>query len=81
MISSVAVAGWIAFIAFWVLLAAGWFAQELRVRGITVFLLLWIAGRFGLPHIPYGDALFMPLVAILDIALVFIVFKGDIRLH
>jgi hypothetical protein len=30
---------------------------------------------------PYGAALFSPAVAVLDIALVLILFKGDVRLH
>jgi hypothetical protein len=34
----------------------------------------------GLPLIPYGALLFSSWVAVLDIALVFIIFKGDVRL-
>ncbi len=64
--------------AFWALLGIGWFSNELGLRGTAVFLLLWLAGFFGLPFLPYGSALFAPYVAVLDIALVFAVFKGDI---
>jgi hypothetical protein len=42
--------------------------------------LLWLAGCFGLPYLPDGAAMFPPFVAVLDIALVFIIFKGDVRL-
>ena len=35
---------------------------------------------FGLPQVSFGAGLSTPLVAVLDVALVFIVFKGDIRL-
>jgi hypothetical protein len=35
---------------------------------------------FGLPHVSFGAGLSTPLIAVLDIALVFLVFKGDIRL-
>jgi hypothetical protein len=52
----------------------------LAARAIAVFLLIWIAGLYGLPHIPFGEALFSSFVAILDIALVFLIFKGDVRL-
>jgi hypothetical protein len=41
---------------------------------------LWLAGFLGLPYFTYGATLFSPFVAVLDIALVFIIFKGDIRL-
>ena len=37
---------------------------------------IWIAGFLGLPHVPYGAGLFVPLVAVLDIVLVFMVFEA-----
>lgn len=77
---SVSVAAWIAHVTFWVLLLYGWARQELELRGIVVFLFLWIAGLYGLPHSPFGAALFSSFVAMLDIALVFLVFKRDVRL-
>ena len=64
---------------FWVLVAYGWFWNELGPKGLSVVTLLWLAGRFGLSFIPYGYAMFGPFVAVLDIALVFIIFKGDVR--
>jgi hypothetical protein len=64
--------------AFWALLAIGWFSDELGARGTAVFLVLWLSGFFGLPFLPYGAALFAPFVAVLDIALVFAIFKGDV---
>ena len=77
---SALIAAWIAHVAFWVLLAYGWFFDELGPKGLAVFVALWLAGMFGLPFIPYGAALFSSFVAVLDIALVFIIFKGDVRL-
>jgi hypothetical protein len=71
-------AAWLAHGAFWALLAIGWFSGELGARGTAVFLLLWLAGFFGLPYLAYGEALFAPFVALVDIALVFTVCKGDI---
>jgi len=76
---SVAVAGWIAYLAFWILLVYGWAIDELHAWAITVFLVLWIAARFGLPYFN-ADGFFITCVAILDIALVFTIFKADIPL-
>lgn len=75
------VAGWIAQIAFWVLIVMGLVFEELSHRAAVTFVVLWLAAMFGLPYLPYGEFLFSPFVAVLDIVLVFIVFKGDIRLH
>ena len=77
---SPAIAALIAHAAFWALLLCGWWLGELRARGTLLFLLLWLAGFIGRPYIPHGAALFPPYVAILAIALVFSVFKGDVRL-
>ena len=76
---SVGLAAWFAHLTFWVLVAYGWFWDELGPKGLSVVMLLWLAGRIGLPFIPYGDAMFAPFVAVLDIALVFTIFKGDVR--
>ena len=70
----------IAHVSFWVLLPYGWFFEEIGPRGLVVFLTLWLTGYLGLPLIPFAALVFPSWVAILDIALVFIIFKGDIRL-
>lgn len=81
MVGSPAVAAWIAQLAFWVLLALGAFYGELSRRSIVTFVVLWTAGYFGLPRLSASGALFVPpYIALLDIALVWIVFKGDIRI-
>ena len=75
------IAAWIAHVAFWILVPYGWFWEELRGQGVAVFLILWAAGFFGLPYIsPLGGALFPSYVAVLDVILVFMIFKGDVRL-
>lgn len=80
--SSVGLASLLAHIAFWLLLVTGWLTEELGPRGTIILVSMWLAGFFLLPHaVSYGDALFAPFVAILDITLVLIIFKGDIRLH
>ena len=78
---SAGIAARVAHLAFWGLLFYGWAWEEIDLWGMMVFLLLWVAGLYGLPYVfEYGDALFSPFVAVLDIALVFLIFKGDVRL-
>ena len=50
----------IAHLAFWTLMAYGWFWQELSPKGMGVLIALWLAGFFALPYLPYGAALFHP---------------------
>jgi hypothetical protein len=77
---SAGVAALIAHVAFWVLLVYGWFWDEVGPRAVAVFLLLWVIGLFGLRLFSSGPAMFPSFVALLDVALVFLVFKGDVRL-
>lgn len=54
---------------------------ELRRSSTLIFLALWAVGFFLLPRIsPYSGLLVTPYVAVLDIVLAFLVFKGDVRL-
>jgi hypothetical protein len=76
---SITIAGWIAHFAFWVLLVYGWIFDELHRGGIALLIGLWLLGRFGLPILG-ADGLFLTWVAVIDIAMVFIIFKGDIPL-
>jgi hypothetical protein len=79
---SAAVAASIAHLAFWMLQAYGCAVGELSARAAGLFSGLWLVGLFGLPYVTYPSvqAMFSSFVAILDIALVFAVFKGDVRL-
>lgn len=77
---STAIGGWIAHAAFWALMLLGAISGELRAKPAGTFLILWLAGLAGLQYIPYGAGLFASFVAVLDVALVLIVFKGDVRL-
>ena len=79
MIGSQAAGAWIAQLVFWAVIGLGVFTDSLNKKVAAVFVALWIAGYFGLPRISWG--LFItPYVAVVDIVLVFLVFKGDIRL-
>ena len=64
---------------FWILLLAGWWLDELGAKAIAVFVLLWIAGFVGSMFVL--PTLFLPFVALLDVALVLAVFKGDVHLR
>jgi hypothetical protein len=59
----------------------GFAVEQLNRRRIAIMLLLWCAG-FALPHAAYEPvrAMFSSFVAVLDIALVFMILKGDVRL-
>ena len=74
------IAGWIAHVAFWTLLIVGAWSEDLEPRTIGVFLVLWLFGMFGLPQVSFGAGLSTPFVAMLDVALVFMVFKSDMQL-
>jgi hypothetical protein len=77
---SAAIASWIAHVAFWILLLYGWWWDKLGARRFVVFLCLWVMAFFGLPYLPLGAALFSSFVAVLDIALVLVIFEGDVPL-
>jgi hypothetical protein len=81
MIDASTIAGWIAYFAFWVLLPYGWMIDELTPKSLAIFVALWLAGWLGLPYLqPGAGSLFLSWVALLDIALVFVIFKGDVRI-
>ena len=73
--------GLIAHIGFWIFLAYGWMWDEIGLGAASLFLSLWIAGWLGLPYFFDAAALFSSYVAVLDIALVFLIFKGDVKLR
>jgi hypothetical protein len=79
---SSALAAWIAHLAFWGLVAFGFVTATLSAPRAIIVVLLWAAGAVGLPYAPYAPAraMFSSYVAVLDIALVFIIFKGDVKL-
>jgi len=79
MAGSAAIGGLIAHAAFWVLLVRGYVSEEIGIRGCVLALVLWGIGVFALPHVPYAPP-FATYIAIVDIALVFIIFKGDVPL-
>ena len=81
MTGSASLAGYAAHVLFWAVLAIGSAFGELRPGVVVTFIVLWICGVFGLPRLSDTGGFFVtPYVAVLDIVLVFMVFKGDVRL-
>ena len=64
---------------FWGLVIVGYMLDELRFKAAAILILLWFAG-FAWSRFGSLGLLFTPYAAVLDIALVFIVFKGDVKL-
>jgi hypothetical protein len=80
-IGPLAIGVWVAHVAFWLLLVIGIATRELSARRAGVFVALWLAGYVGLPFLfSLGPQLMTSYVAVLDIVLVFMVVKGDVRL-
>jgi hypothetical protein len=71
----------VAQLVFWVLLAVGLAFGQLSKTRAAVFVGLWLIGSFGLPRLAWwASSLVTSWIAILDIVLVFMVLKGDVRL-
>ena len=78
---SVGVAAWIARLAFPTLLLFGWRRGALGPKSTAVFALLGLVVWIGLPRMmPNGGLFVTSALAVLDIGLVFAVFKGDVRI-
>jgi hypothetical protein len=81
MIGSPLIGAWIALLTFWVLMALGVGSGALSRKAVGVFVVLWLAGSIGVPRIAWWmGPMATSYVAVLDIVLVFIVFKGDVRI-
>ena len=71
--------GVVAHVAFWPLLLFG--ITEIGVRRGVLFLVLWGIGYAVSGWLMIGSILFTSYVAVLDIVLVLLVFKGDVRVR
>src|SRR5262245_24351179 len=79
MFGSQSVAAWIAQLTFWAVLIVGAAMGELSRKAAVAFVVLWVAGVVGLPRASaLGSGFTTTYVAFVDIALVFMVFKGDV---
>ena len=81
LIGSSLVGAWVAQFAFWVLIALGIAYGVLGKRAAAIFVALWLAGFVWVPRIAWwATPMVTSYVAVLDIVLVFMVFKGDVRI-
>jgi hypothetical protein len=72
---------WIAALAFPTLLILGFVSEELKPKWVVAFAILGVAAWMGLPRFPpSGGYLVTPALAMLDIMLILMVFKRDIRI-
>jgi hypothetical protein len=81
-VDSLGAAAFVGFWAFWLLLVYGYVVGELSPKHLVIFVIVWLVGRVALAYLPTpAPQLFSPYVAVLDIALVFVIFEGDMRLY
>jgi hypothetical protein len=73
-------AAWIVKLAFIGLLIAGVVSGALRAKGLAVFLALGTLAWLGLPFVPRGADFVTSALALVDVALVFVVCRGDVRI-
>jgi hypothetical protein len=78
---SAGLASWIAQIAFWALIILGVGFDEVDRKTAALFVALWLAGYAGASFVPGAAPFLTSYLAILDLVLVFLVFKGDVRMN
>jgi hypothetical protein len=80
-VGSVQIAGGIAALIFPILVVWGLVSDELGLKAVVILVALGAAAWFALPAAtPSGGYLVTPALAVLDIVLVLMVFKRDIRI-
>ena len=67
-------------LVFWAVIGAGWWLYELSYRQIAIFVALWIVAITFVPTLPAGGLWMTAVVAIMDVVLILMVFKGDVRI-
>ena len=69
----------IAHVLFWALLLIG--ASEMSWTSRILYVALWLSAYVASSWLATGSQIFLSFVALLDVALVFHVFKGDVQLR
>jgi hypothetical protein len=70
----------LAHLVFWIVLLIG-VSTDLGLRRSAVFVSLWVIGYVGSGLFSSSGLVFVSYVAVLDIVLVLVVFKGDVALR
>jgi len=77
---SIGLAAALAKVVFVALIVAAVIRQEIGTAAIIAFAAIGLALWVGLPIVAGGDRFVTSAMAVVDIALVFIIFKGDVRI-
>jgi hypothetical protein len=77
---SAAAGSFIAHLVFWTLVIWGLVTREMSARAAALVVTLYFGAMVGLDYLPYGPSVFPSIVAVIDIVLVFVLFKGDVHL-
>jgi hypothetical protein len=80
-LSSLALRGIFVTAVFCFLLARGWWMARLTNRTIVAFVALYAAGLVVFPYLSIGRNAFVAFIAVLDVVLVLLVFRGDLPLY
>jgi len=67
-------------ILFFILLGAGWYLGRLWGRRIQAFLAAWLLGVLAAVVFPLTAPLLTGYVAMLDVVLILVIFRADIRI-
>ena len=67
-------------VLFFILLAAGGYLGRLARRTILTFLAAWLAALLVAWLVPLMAPLFTAYVALVDVVLILVIFKSDIRI-
>jgi len=67
-------------VAFFVLLGAGWWLQELSMRRVGLFFATWLLAILAVPLLAYGSLWMTALVSMMDVVLILMIFKRDINI-
>jgi hypothetical protein len=66
---------------FFVLLLVGLWHGELRLRSAAIFFALWLAAVLAAPLVTPGTFWMTAFVALMDVVLILMVVKRDVRIH
>ena len=67
-------------VVFWVLLLAGWYLQVLSAGRVLVLGAGWLVALLVLSRLPSGNLWLTAIIALVDVVLLLVVFRRDVRL-
>jgi hypothetical protein len=68
-------------VAFFVLLIAGVWLQELEIKHAVIFAILWLVGLQFFGYLGWSRRLFVGVEVLLDCILILKIFGGDIKIR